>query len=155
MQTHLKQPDFYSVEKTNERRDFFPQTEVHNVHGRLIGKNAPAGKSSFMVFERNKYFTVPTESIAFFYVKHECSTIVCFNKQEHFVNYSLDQIQNLINDKHFFRVNRQYIISFSAVKEAEHYFARKLLVNLIVPAPEKLLVSREKASSFLEWLENR
>jgi len=155
MQTQLKQTDFYSVEKINVRQDFFPQNAGHNVDEPLRRMNAPAGKSSFMVFERNKYFTVATESIAFFYVKHQCSTIVCFNKQEHFVNYSLDQIQNLLNGKHFFRVNRQYIISFSAVKEAEHYFARKLLVNLIVPAPEKLLVSREKASCFLEWLENR
>ena len=104
MQTQLKQPDFDFVEKTNVRQGFFPQSAGHNVDDRLIKMNAQSGKSSFMVFERNKYFTVATESIAFFYVKHECSTMVCFNKQEHFVNYSLDQIQNLLNDKHFFRV---------------------------------------------------
>ncbi len=155
MQPQLKQPDFDSVERTNVRQYFFPQSAEQNADDLLIRMNTQPGKSSFMVFEHNKYFTVATESIAFFYVKHECSTMVCFNKQEHFVNYSLDQIQNLLVDKDFFRVNRQYLISFSAIKEAEHYFARKLLVNLTVPAPEKLLVSREKASCFLEWLENR
>jgi hypothetical protein len=41
------------------------------------------------------------------------------------------------------------------VKEVEYYFARKLLVHLTVQIEEKLLVPREKVSSFLDWLENR
>jgi DNA-binding LytR/AlgR family response regulator len=113
------------------------------------------GKTSFLVFNHNKYFIVPTENIAYFYVKHETSIIVCFDKQEYFLNYSLENIQSLLTDKQFFRVNRQYLVSFHAVKEVEHYFARKLLVNLVVPAREKLLVSREKLSGFLHWLDNR
>ncbi|HSZ33534.1 MAG TPA: LytTR family transcriptional regulator DNA-binding domain-containing protein, partial [Puia sp.] len=71
------------------------------------------------------------------------------------LNNSLDNIQALLNEKMFFRVNRQYLVSFNAVKEVEHYFARKLLVNLVVPVIEKILVSREKLSSFLHWLDNR
>ncbi len=113
------------------------------------------GKSSFLVFKQNKYFIVPTENIAFFYVKYETSIIVCFDRQEYFLNHSLDNIQALLNDKMFFRVNRQYLVSFNAVKEVEHYFARKLLVNLVVPVIDKLLVSREKLNGFLHWLDNR
>lgn len=114
-----------------------------------------AGKTSFLVFKHNKYFTVPTQSIAFFYVRYETTIMVCFDQQEYFVNYSLENIQNLMIDKQFFRLNRQYLISFQAVKEVERYFARKLLVNLVVPAREQLLVSKEKLSSFLHWLDNR
>jgi two-component system response regulator LytT len=113
------------------------------------------GKSSFLVFKHNKYFIVPTENIAFFYVKYEISTIVCFDKQEYFLNYSLKNIQALLNEKLFFRLNRQYLVNFHAIKEVEHYFARKLLVYPVVPAREKLVVSKEKISSFLHWLENR
>jgi DNA-binding LytR/AlgR family response regulator len=118
---------------------------------------APAqiGKTSFLVFQHNKYITVPTRNIAFFYVKYDSSTIAGFDRQEHFVNYSLEQIQRLVSERQFFRVNRQYLINFQAIKEVEHYFARKLLVNLHVPVSEKILVSREKVSLFLEWLEDR
>jgi len=116
---------------------------------------APPGKTSFLVFKQNRYITVPTEKIAFFYVKYESSVIVCFDRQEYFVDHSLEQIQSMVTDKRFFRVNRQYLINFHAVKEVEHYFARKLLVNLTVPAPDILLVPREKVSAFLQWLENR
>jgi two-component system response regulator LytT len=142
-------------EKTNVFKNFFQQNRQANIGDLLTKLASPPGKKSFLVFKHHKYITVPTENIAFFYVKYEASIIVCFDRQEYTVNYSLEQIQNLVTDKQFFRLNRQYLINFNAVKEAEHYFARKLLVNLVVAAKEKLLVSKEKVSSFLHWLENR
>ena len=126
-----------------------------NLEELLTRLAAPQGKTSFLVFKQNRYITVPTDKIAFFYVKYESSVIVCFDRQEYFVDHSLEQIQSLVTDKRFFRVNRQYLINFHAIKEVEHYFARKLLVNLTVAAPDKLLVPREKVSAFLQWLENR
>ena len=121
----------------------------------LIAATSQVGKKSFLVFKNNKYFTVPTDTIAFFYVKNEYSIIACFDRQEYFVNYSLEYIQNILSELQFFRLNRQHLVNFNAVKEVEHYFARKLLVKLIIPVTEKLVVSKEKASSFLRWLENR
>jgi two-component system response regulator LytT len=115
----------------------------------------PEAKKSFLVFKHNKYLTVPTRQIAFFYVKFDSPLLVCNDRQEYAVNYSLKQIHNLVTNQQFFRLNKQYLINFDAVKEVEHYFARKLLVKLTVEAPDKLLVSKEKASDFLRWLENR
>jgi DNA-binding LytR/AlgR family response regulator len=114
-----------------------------------------SGKKSFLVFKYNKYTIVPTENIAFFNTKYDSSVIICFDRQEYSVNYSLEHIQHLLSDLQFFRLNRQYLINFSAVKEVEHYFARKLLVRLSIPFAHKLIVSKEKARSFLYWLENR
>jgi two-component system, LytTR family, response regulator LytT len=113
------------------------------------------GKRNFLVFDNNKYINVPTENIAFFYIKYESPVIMRFDKQEYFVSYSLDRIQDLLPEKQFFRINRRYLINFSAVKDVEHYFARKLLVNSVIPLKEKLIVSKEKVSEFLRWLDNR
>jgi two-component system, LytTR family, response regulator LytT len=121
----------------------------------LIKLAAKAGKRSFLVFKHNKYTTVPTENIAFFYIKFDSPLIVCFDHQEYSVNYSLEQIQNSLPPGMFFRLNRQYLINFHAIKEVEHYFARKLLVKLSVPAAEKLLITKEKVTSFLGWLDQR
>ena len=66
-----------------------------------------------------------TEDIAFFYIKYDSPGIMCFDKQEYFVNYSLKQIQNLSPEKQFYRLNRQYLINFYAMKAVEHYFAGK------------------------------
>lgn len=116
---------------------------------------ATNGKSSFLIFKNNKYIIVRTDNIAFFHIKYESAMIVCFDRQEYFVNYSLDQLQGLLPTLQFFRVNRQCLINFKAIIDVELYFARKLLVNPVIPASDKLLIRKEKVSDFLEWLDNR
>lgn len=150
-----KEDIIHAFEKILEFKNFFQQNSPINLKEDLTAFPAPVCKKSFLVFKHNKYITVPTENIAFFCVRYDSTIIVCFDKQEYCINYSLEQIQNLLMEKDFYRLNRQYLISFNAVKEVEHYFARKLLVNLTVPARDKLLVSKEKVSSFLHWLDNR
>lgn len=142
-----------SFKKANELKKLIQ--EIPDLGDLLETLAMTSGKKSFLVFKRNKYINVLTENIALFYISYESSVIMSFDQQEYIVNYSLEQIQNFLSRKQFFRLNRQYLINFNAVKEVEHYFARKLLVNLVVPVKEKLLVSKEKVSSFLNWLDNR
>ena len=136
-------------------KHFFQDNSLITRDDQLARPASREGKKSFLVFRQNKYITVPTDTIAFFYVKNEYSNIVRFDGQEYFVNYSLGHIQTILTELQFYRLNRQYLINFHAVKEVEHYFARKLLVKLIIPVAEKMIVSKEKAKSFLRWLENR
>lgn len=106
------------------------------------------GKKSFLVFKNNKYSTVQTDQVAFIYINYTSPSIVTFQGEEYFINQSLDQVQQQLSSKQFFRLNRQYLTNFSAVKEVEHYFTRKLFVRLVVPTPEKLLVGKEKTTVF-------
>jgi len=140
---------------TDEYKNFFQQLRLPWLNDLLTKLATSTGKKSFLVFKNNKYLNVLTENIAFFYIKYESAMIMCFDKQEYFVNYSLEQIQNLLPEKQFYRLNRQCLINFNAIKEVEHYFARKLLVNPVIPMKDKLLVSKEKVSDFLHWLDNR
>ena len=140
---------------TDELKMFFQQLRLPNLDDLLAKLSTPAGKKSFLVFKNNKYINVLTETIAFFYINYESSAIMCFDKQEYFVTHSLDQIQSLLGEKQFFRINRQYLVNFNAIKEVEHYFARKLLVNPVVATRDKLLVPKEKVRQFLNWLDDR
>jgi DNA-binding LytR/AlgR family response regulator len=133
-------------------------TEISNGNSVIAGIQPEMGRSdktSFLVLKNNKYIIVRTESIAFFHIKYESSMIVCFDRQEFFINYSLDQLQEILPFKQFFRVNRQCLINFRAIIDVELYFARKLLVNPVIPALDKLLIRKEKVTNFLEWLDNR
>jgi two-component system, LytTR family, response regulator LytT len=134
-------------------------TQIAQEHPRpdnlQTGLWSPEGKRNFLVFKNNRYLNIPTTKIAYFYVNYKSSVIVCFDGQEYFVQHSLDRIEKLVSEKLFFRLSRQYLINFNAVKEAEHYFARKLLVHSFVSTRHELLVSREKAHAFLVWLDNR
>jgi len=153
METRIKQPEL-AIETTAMFQNLFQKEGTYGID-ELMAQLTSKLRRSFLVFKHNKYFTIPVENIAYFYVKYGNSTIVCMDRSEYLVNYSLDQIQALLNGRQFYRINRQCLINFSAVKEVEHYFARKLLVTLIITTAEKLLVPKEKARLFLDWLENR
>jgi two-component system response regulator LytT len=144
-----------SLIKVDELKNFFQQKSMPNLDELLLKLNAPADKTSFLVFRHQKYSTVQVENIAFFYIRYDDTVIVCFDKESYSVNKSLDQIASIVSSKQFFRVNRQYLVNFKAIKEVEPYFMRKLYVKLVIDTPEKLLINKEKAHAFLSWMEER
>jgi DNA-binding LytR/AlgR family response regulator len=115
----------------------------------------PIGKTSFLVYKNHKYTTVQTSSVAYFFIKNGCTFIMCFDQKEYTLNYSLDKIATLISPGRFFRLNRKHLINFDAILEVEHYFMRKLVVKLVIDTKEKLLINKDKAQCFLNWMENR
>lgn len=143
------------LERITKFKAFFQRDTLPKLEDFFIALSGAPCKTSFLVFKNNKYVTVPIESIAFFYVRNESSMMMCFNGDEYYVNYSLEQIQNFLTCKQFFRLNRQYLINFSAVKEVEHYFKRTLFLKLVIQAPDKLIISKKKSCCFLKWLEDR
>ncbi|TKC62225.1 response regulator transcription factor [Pedobacter hiemivivus] len=144
-----------AFEKVDNFKNFFQQNTQPDMEELLKKIGQDEGKKSFLVFKNNKYTTVKTEDIAFFYIRNEAPTLMTFQEQEYTLMQSLDQLQSILSTKQFFRLNRQYLVNFSAIKEVEHYFDRKLFVKLVIPSPDKLLIGKEKTTIFLNWLENR
>lgn len=144
-----------ALKKVDELRNFFQQKAAPDVNDLLEKLHKPTGKSSFLVFKNQKYTTIQTQDIAFFYIRNESTFAVCFDRQEYPLTQPLSQIASMVAASQFFRVNRQYLVNFSAVKEIEHYFLRKLYIKLAIDTPEKLFINKEKSHSFFSWLENR
>lgn len=145
-----------ALRKVDELKNFFQQKVMPDLGDLLSKLGAPAaGKTSFLVFKNQKYTTVPVENIAYFFIKNDCTIIVCFDKEQFIINQSLDQIAGMVSAKQFFRVNRQYLVNFKAIKEVEPYFLRKLYVKLVIETAEKLLINKEKSHNFLTWMEER
>jgi two-component system response regulator LytT len=144
-----------AVEKVEQFQNFFQQNKLPDMNELLKRIGPDEGKKSFLVFKHNKYTTVQTEQIAFIYIRNDSPTIMTMKEEEYTLTQSLDTLQSQLSSLQFFRLNRQYLVNFSAIKEVEHYFDRKLFVKLVVPSPEKLLIGKEKTTAFLNWLENR
>ncbi len=144
-----------AFEKVDSFKNFFQQNTQPNFDELIKRLGVDDGKKSFLVFKENKYVTLATDQIAYIYIKHDTTTIVTFQQQTYTLPQSIDQVQNQLSAKQFYRLNRQYLVNFSAIKEVEHYYGRKLLVKLVVPNPDDLLLGKEKTTAFLQWLENR
>ncbi|WP_313155683.1 LytR/AlgR family response regulator transcription factor [Sphingobacterium multivorum] len=145
-----------AFEKVHNFKNIFQKASANDLNDIIsrIG-DQERKKTSFLVFKNNKYLTVKTDDIAYIYINYTSPSLVTFKGEQYDMNQSLDHLGGILSDKQFFRLNRQYLINFSAVKEVEHYFGRKLFVKLTVPTEEKLLIGKDKTAMFLNWLEDR
>ena len=123
-----------------------------NVLKPLLKENT---KENFLVYHRNAYLNVPTSSIAYFYKSPEGIKLVTDDGKIYNMQGSLDELHRMLGKHSFYRVSRQYLVAFKNIVEVQPYFDRKLLVMLNVAVSEKLIVGREKATEFLDWLGNR
>lgn len=109
-------------------------------------------KQSVLVNFREKIIPINLQQIPFFYASNHTTTIF-FEGKKLTLSYSLDELEKMIDTTKFYRANRQYLINRDFIREIEHYFARKLVVLLTIPTPEKIVISKAKASEFLRWME--
>ncbi|KUJ53393.1 LytR/AlgR family response regulator transcription factor [Chryseobacterium sp. JAH] len=146
-----------ALRKVDELKKFFQKNELPELEALFQKITQPQipSKSSFLVFKNQKYTTISTENIAYFFIHNEITHLMTFDKQQFQLTQTLGQISEQVSQKQFFRVNRQYIVNFTAIKEMEHYFQRKILVKLIIETPDQLLINKEKSPTFFAWLEDR
>lgn len=109
-------------------------------------------KRTLLVNFRDKTFPVDVSTVAYFFVEDE-TTMLYTHGHEYVLSKSLDELEEMLDSRQFYRANRQYLINRDYIKEIEQFFARKLAVKLIVPVKEGVIVSKAKASDFLTWLE--
>jgi DNA-binding LytR/AlgR family response regulator len=69
------------------------------------------------------------------------------------LDYSLDQLQNLVDPSKFFRINRNYLIQIEAIQDIFSYSSNRLAVKLKMMDHLDMVVSREKVSDFKKWLD--
>ena len=106
---------------------------------------------SILVYHKDKIFPVKFDNIAMFYIETGITYLVTFGNQTYAINKTLEELDNLTYSG-FYRVNRQNLINRKAVKEVSQYFARKLSVTLTIPCHQKVIISKEKSTDFLNWL---
>lgn len=110
-------------------------------------------KSRFLVKRGDKLLSIEAADIAYFQTRNGVVSLVTGKGQKHLVDYTLDELSNLLDPADFFRANRQFLIHYSMIKEVHRYHKGKLLVEGTLPTEESILVSEERSSLFKKWLD--
>jgi two-component system response regulator LytT len=71
------------------------------------------------------------------------------------LDYSLDQIEKLLDRNQFFRINRQFIIHIDAIKKITTYYNSRLILQLAPDVDTDVIISRERVTEFKNWLEGK
>lgn len=109
-------------------------------------------RERFLVKQGQKMLSVNTGEVAFFQAKNTLNYIITRSRQKFLLDYTLDEVEELVPAKDFFRANRQYIIAHDIITAFHPWFNGKLKVDLSLPLEEEIIISREKAPLFREWM---
>ena len=109
-------------------------------------------KTHFLIpVKGDKLLPVSADSILFFHIDEGVVKAMMADGKEYIFPQTLDELTDSLNPAFFFRVNRQYLISRKAVLDIDLWFNGRLSVNMKVPVPEKILISKARVSEFKEW----
>lgn len=114
--------------------------------------NQKVYRSRFMVKTGQNFLKISSEDIAYFFVNKKLTYCILFNNKKHMLDCTLDELENELDPKFFFRINRQFILNINSVGTVHIYFGGSLKVHLIPNAVDEVIVSRRRVTAFKEWM---
>jgi DNA-binding LytR/AlgR family response regulator len=150
----------YRELKAQYSRDSNPiSASIESLLLSLVGgelAETPAGKkeyrSRFLVKHLQKYVTVEVADIAYFWSEGRINFFKTRAGQKHLVEYTMEEIEGMLDPRDWFRVSRQYIVSVPSVAEIHPFFNNRLKLHLTPKEPEEVTVSRERVADFKVWM---
>lgn len=109
-------------------------------------------QQTFLVRFRDKIIPLSCDDIAFFYTSDERVSAYNFKGERYPIERTLEALQGILPQNLFFRANRQFIVSREAVKDISVWFGSRLLLNLTLETPEKIIISKARVPEFKAWL---
>ena len=109
-------------------------------------------KSRFLIKIGEHLRIIPTEEIALFYSMEKAIYLKTLDDRNYPIDFTLDQLHDLLDPEVFFRVSRKHIVSMAAITDIIAYSGSRLKVKLNIPTEEDILVSRDRVTEFKGWL---
>ena len=117
------------------------------------GTKPESYKEKFVVKFRHQWLPVFTRDIACFF-RDNLNYILTFNGEKHILDFTtLDEVEELLDPKIFYRANRQAIVHIDAIHSVKPHENQKLTLSLKAPLKMEQDVSREKAPGFKKWFD--
>ena len=109
-------------------------------------------KSRFMITIGTRIRSIETTEIAYFYSEDKLTFMVTKEGQQLPIDFSLDKLTTLLNPRDFFRISRQFLISFSSITQVQAHIKGKLKLELQPKCKFEVLVSGDRMTDFKDWL---
>jgi DNA-binding LytR/AlgR family response regulator len=111
-------------------------------------------KEKFIINVRNQWMPVNTKDIACF-CKEVLNYIYLFTGEKYMIDYvTLEEVEELLDPKQFYRANRQFIINMDAIQTVKPVENSKLIVRLKEPNHKlEIDMSRLKSPDFKKWMD--
>jgi DNA-binding LytR/AlgR family response regulator len=115
--------------------------------------SAKTYKTRFMVKVGDKIKSVQTDEILAFYSLEKATYLHTTSNRDYSIDYSIDQLETLIDPAICFRINRKYIVSIKACTNILAWTNSRLRLKIEGINDEDIIVARERVQDFKDWLD--
>ena len=112
-------------------------------------------KSRFMVKLGEHIRSITTEQISLLYADGRDVYLVTTQKGKFIIDYTLEGLENILDPRIFFRLNRTFILNINSIKDVLIYSNSRLKITLHQEFDKEIIVSREKVGDFKEWFDGQ
>ena len=120
----------------------------------IINQLLPQTKERFLIKIGEHYKSISTSDIQCFYIMERCTFILINSGKSYPIDYTLDNIEQLVDTKTFFRVSRNFIVNVNAIQDVIAYSSNRLKVVLLNrKEKEDIIVSRDRVAAFKNWMD--
>ncbi|MFY9241401.1 MAG: LytTR family DNA-binding domain-containing protein [Polaribacter sp.] len=141
-----------SLSKLNSDLVNYKQKVAEKPVENIVEEPLEIEKKRILTYIRNELVPIAIEEIAYVYTENTITYVVCFDGRKPTTNLSLDDMYTQLNSALFFRANRQFIISITAIDKIIKYGNSQLKIVLHSKTSEEILISKNKAAEFKQWL---
>lgn len=115
-------------------------------------KSKPTFQERFLVSTGQKLKSIPVENIAYFFADNKLNFLCDTEGRQYIIDQSLDKLESQLDPANFFRINRQFIVSYSSIREMFHYSKSRVKITLHPTPMGDTIVSAERSAEFKAWL---
>lgn len=110
-------------------------------------------KERFVVKIGEHIHTIATNDTAYFFSQEKATYLQTLERNRFIIDYTLEQLETMVDPDRFFRINRKYLVSLEAVKDIVTYSNSRLRLILKHSDEMDAIVSRDKVQEFKRWLD--
>lgn len=153
----LKPIDFEELKTAVDKfKRSFPQLQSHQyreVVSNMMTMLTDNYKQRFIIKVGEHIKSVPVSNILYFYSMEKATFLHTDDDHNYVIDYSLEQLESLLDPELFFKINRKYIITINAITDIISYSNSRLKTELKHNTDMDAIVAREKVGKFKEWLD--
>nr|WP_299343228.1 LytTR family transcriptional regulator [Allomuricauda sp.] len=140
-----------NLAKLNKDLDKYQQ-RVIEARPQSQSKNTEKGRKRILTYVRNELKPISTEDIAYIFMESTITYVVCFDGSQSTSNSSLDELFSNLDETHFYRANRQFIVAISAINKIIKYGNNQLKILVDPNSEVDIIISKNRAAEFKQWL---
>lgn len=119
----------------------------------ILDARKPTHKERYTVKIGDKIKLFKADEIACFFSRDKGSFLCTQEGKHYLLEYPLDRLEQMVDPKKFFRVNRKHIIRIDNIEKVVRFTNSRQKVQLNLEFDEDIIVAREKVKEFKSWLE--